>query len=551
MSYHGGADTNRVLTRIPQDAVANKTDEGVRCIRFVSRGTVLLIGPSQYVTPAVARLAQTLRVLACISGAAPNTNMRTNMRANPVMMSARIAAVSGYLGKFTATAHGKDGQMIDVGLFSPNSDGYFDLVLDLNTPPLLTVEVRPLGYYAPPTIDSNAIDAAIAQLETLTGAFHKTSFLNFDKELCAHAAKGVAGCSRCLRVCPAGAISSNGATIAIDANLCQGCATCTFVCPSGAVSYAAPPPQVTLQRLVSRLAEGTAHGENIHRLLIHEESDRDVNEFVPAIDNLSLRFAVPVLASVGIELWMTALAQGVAQVVVRVPPDLPTTTRDELQAQAGMAQTLLTAIGENPHRVVVTGCLSPYTAVAGHEITPHPPLFFPLSDASKRHILAAALDRLQASFGTSRAALPASIDLPEDAPFGVVEVNGASCTLCKACVHLCSSGALFSNETLPSLNFTESLCVQCHLCERACPENSITLRQRLLLDPVARQAARILKVLNADAQHHCPECDAPFIGQAMLDKTLQIMRDNALFDDAEINLLKRCPACRAQSRVCV
>lgn len=543
MSIHGGADTSRALARVPLGVPAGIADEG---IRFESRGAVLVIGPAAYVTHSAERLAVSLRVLGCATGEIP----QTPLHANPALMSGRIAAVTGYLGRFTATAHGKDGQLVDMGGFSPNGNGFFDLVLDLNTPPLLAMEVKPLGYYAPP-IGQSGIDDAIAQLATLTGSFRKPRFFHYDKELCAHGMQGVAGCTRCLNACPAGAIGSSGDAIAIDDYLCQGCATCMLACPSGALGYASPAPAETLRRLTRSLAAGSAHDRELPLLLLHEETDRsvgaEVDDSAAATDKPLLRFALPAIASVGLDLWLAALAQGVAQVIVKLPADLPASTRGELNAQAGVAQVLLHAIGANPHRIVVWDSSPPSAPVAMREsaITqPLPPLS---TGTTKRNVLIAALERLQALCGAAGAALPASIDLPEDAPFGAVEVNRASCTLCKACVHLCPTGALLAEATssqLMKLIFVESHCVQCRLCERACPEHSIVLKQRLLLDPDARRTARIL---HEDARHRCPACDTPFIGRTLLNKSLQIMRDQALLDDAGLSRLRLCPACRAQN----
>jgi ferredoxin len=155
-----------------------------------------------------------------------------------------------------------------------------------------------------------------------------------------------------------------------------------------------------------------------------------------------------------------------------------------------------------------------------------------------------ALDRLQTASGAGGYARPASVDLPGHAPFGAVEVNRHSCTLCMACASLCPTGALFSEKIGLQLDFIESRCVQCHLCEHVCPESSISLRQRLLLDADARQTTR---TLNKGLPHRCPECAAPFIGRALLTKSRKILRDQELLNDEELNRLRLCPACRAQN----
>jgi Fe-S-cluster-containing hydrogenase component 2 len=536
MSIHGGSGISRALARVPQGAQASIANEG---IRFESRGTVLVIGPAQYVTSAAARLAASLRVLAC---ATSGEIAQTDLRANPALMSCRIAAVTGYLGRFTATAHGMDG-MVDMGPFSPNRDGFFDLVLDLSSPPLLAMAVKPLGYYAPGT-DSLAIDAAIAELATFTGSFLKPRFYHFNMELCAHSAQGVAGCTRCLNVCPTGAISSSGDAILIDSNLCQGCATCMLACPTGAITYAAPSFNDIHKRLATSLGDLAGPGRDSLQLLIHEDTDRSVDDHLDSIDKPLVRFALPAIAAAGLDVWLTALVQGATQVIIKLPADLPESTRGELKAQVGVAQALLAAIGDLAERIIViegTQPIAPVTVRDGMAAQSLPAMS---GGTTKRNVLTAALDRLQTSSGAAGSAMPASVDLPGNAPFGAVEVNRHSCTLCMACAYLCPTGALVSEKIELRLNFIESRCVQCRLCEHACPERSITLRQRLLLDADARQTAR---TLNKGLPHRCPKCAAPFIGRALLNKTLTIMRDQELLNDEELNQLRLCPSCRAQN----
>ena len=533
MSIHGGTGMSHVLARLPQGAQAGIADES---IRFESRGTVLIIGPAQYVTSAAARLSASLRVLAC---ATSGEIAQTDLRANPAQMSCRIAAVKGYLGRFTATAHGKDG-VVEMGPFSPNHDGFFDLVLDLSSPPLLEMSVKPLGYYAPGT-GPLAIDAAIAELATFTGSFRKPRFYHFNMELCTHSVQGVAGCTRCMNVCPTGAISSSGDAILIDGNLCQGCATCMLACPTGAITYATPSFGDIHERLATVLGEMAGADRDSRRLLIHEDTDQSVNEYLDSTDKPLVRFALPTIAAAGMDIWLAALVQGATQVIVKLPADLPESTRRELKAQVGVAQALLEASGDLAERIIVMEGTQPIAPVTVRDGIAAQSLPVMSGGVTKRSILTAALDRLKTSTGAPKTA---SVDLPGNAPFGAVEVNRRSCTLCMACAYLCPTGALVSEKTGPRLDFIESRCVQCRLCEHACPEKSITLRQRLLLDADARQTAR---TLNKDLPHRCPECAAPFIGRALLNKTLKIMRDQELLDDEELNRLRLCPSCRAQN----
>jgi Fe-S-cluster-containing hydrogenase component 2 len=57
------------------------------------------------------------------------------------------------------------------------------------------------------------------------------------------------GCTRCLDLCPTGAITPNGDHVAIDAHVCAGCGQCAAACPTGAAEYALPPADTLLRRL--------------------------------------------------------------------------------------------------------------------------------------------------------------------------------------------------------------------------------------------------------------------------------------------------------------
>ena len=89
---------------------------------------------------------------------------------------------------------------------------------------------------------------------------------------------------------------------------------------------------------------------------------------------------------------------------------------------------------------------------------------------------------LETIFRELRLAAPAPVDvvpLAAGAPFGGVKLDVDGCTLCHACVTACPTGALSDNPDRAMLRFTESLCVQCGLCQSTCPEKVITIEPRL------------------------------------------------------------------------
>ena len=96
--------------------------------------------------------------------------------------------------------------------------------------------------------------------------------------------------------------------------------------------------------------------------------------------------------------------------------------------------------------------------------------------ADKRSTLDFAIEHLARHAPTPRE----EIALEPGAPWGRVQVNRDTCTLCMSCVGACPVSALVDGRDQPLLKFIERNCVQCGLCANTCPENAITLAPRLL-----------------------------------------------------------------------
>jgi ferredoxin len=165
-----------------------------------------------------------------------------------------------------------------------------------------------------------------------------------------------------------------------------------------------------------------------------------------------------------------------------------------------------------------------------------PPATFNLSN-EKRTTLDFALDHL-ASYAP---ASPASVVLSNGAPYGQVEVNATTCTLCMACVGACPEGALLDAKDTPQLKFIERNCVQCGLCEKTCPEDAITLTPRLLLGKQAKAEV----VLDTAEPFHCVRCAKPFGTRQMVDNMLGRLGTHSMFPNSDaLRRLQMCADCR-------
>jgi ferredoxin len=133
------------------------------------------------------------------------------------------------------------------------------------------------------------------------------------------------------------------------------------------------------------------------------------------------------------------------------------------------------------------------------------------------------------------------IALAAGAPWGRVDVNTKTCTLCMACVGACPESALLDGRDRPMLKFLERNCVQCGLCAETCPEDAIALVPRLLLTARAKQEV----VLNEAEPFNCVRCGKPFGTRQMVDNMLGKLTGHSMFaGGGALARLQMCADCR-------
>ena len=103
---------------------------------------------------------------------------------------------------------------------------------------------------------------AVLRARDLVGSFEKPRYITFDDDLCAHARSRIVGCTRCLDLCPTGAIVPAGNHVSIDAHICAGCGQCAAACPTGAASYALPTVEALMRKLRAALTTYRSAGGN-------------------------------------------------------------------------------------------------------------------------------------------------------------------------------------------------------------------------------------------------------------------------------------------------
>jgi ferredoxin len=432
----------------------------------------------------------------------------------------------------------------------------FDLVLDLRRQPAFVQHAPPQGYFHLPPDQENgpkALDVVI-RLRELVGEFEKPKFFAYKQKLCAHSRNEKVGCSACIDVCSAEAITSEKGRqqVKVNPSLCVGCGACTTVCPTGAMTYAYPRASEQGTKIRTLLSTYERAGGSAPVLLLHsQERGQVLVEELGRAARVGAAEGVPAnvipmpvwhIASLGIEVWLTAIAQGASHVALLATNEEAPQYLEALQVQMQVAQSILEGLGyEGSH-------FSLLQARSGADLdqdlrllgkrrgaTPQTRARHAVS-AEKRTTAELALDHL-VEHAPKR---PESIALPVGAPFGNVVVDKDKCTLCMSCVGACPASALQDNQLAPQLRLVEKNCVQCGLCAKTCPEKAITLQPRLLLTPERKQP----RVLNEAQPYACIRCAKPFGTLKAIEAMLGKLAGHSMFQGAALERLKMCGDCR-------
>jgi ferredoxin len=435
----------------------------------------------------------------------------------------------------------------------------FDLVLDLREQTAFSRHALPQGYFR------GATPANLLRLRELVGEFEKPKFFDYKQKLCAHSRNEQVGCNACVDICSAEAVSSDKSRqqIKVNPNLCVGCGACTTVCPTGALTYAYPRASEQGTKLKTLLNTYQKAGGKDAVILLHSQDAglALVNELGRAAQLKVAKglpaHVIPVslwhTASLGLDVWLTALAYGAAQVLVLNTAEEAPQYADGLQAQMAQAQAMLEGLGyAKPGNmsiklVYVTQALEldaelqRLTTGKQRPNSTVPAATFAVM-AEKRSTLSMVIDHLLEHAPVLKTpSAPEALALPKDgSPFGTVEVNKDSCTLCMSCVSACPANALQDNQQAPQLRFFEKNCVQCGLCVSTCPEKALSLVPRLLLTPQRKE----VRVLNETQPYDCVRCHKPFGTLKGIEAMIGKLAGHSMFQGEALQRLKMCGDCR-------
>src|ERR1700678_3555507 len=421
-----------------------------------------------------------------------------------------------------------------------------DIILDLNGGTALfpAPDLRD-GYLRADPRHRDSWLAAVAAARELVGTFEKPRYINFTSSRCAHSRSHITGCTRCLDLCPAGAIAPAGDHVHIDPYICAGCGQCAAACPTDAAAYTLPTTDELIRDLRARLL-ATAPGDKSTAVLIYDE-----RHGTPLVQMLQRRAELPPsivlltvneVSQVGLESLVAALLYGAAAVrlLVRARPrhDL-----SGLHATIALTESLLGGLGFAGARIATIETDDPDELSVSLRGVPElpaarPSSFLPLG-ADKPTMRRQLLRQLH------RAA-PTPVDivtLPEGAPFGSVDIDADGCTLCLACVSACPTGALQDNNEQPMLRFTEDACIQCGLCQATCPEKVIRLTPQMDF----RSSSASARILKSEQPFCCVRCGKPFGVRSIIERvTAKLAEKHWMYKDSSqrLDLIKMCDECR-------
>ena len=526
-------------------------------VPLASEGVTLVLGRDATAISVAQRLADRLDLTVLLTGEEPVTPPG---RAEFPVLRGRARIATGWLGAFEVVVDGHAAASPAsraAYAWGPARDGAIsrcDLILDLTGgAPLFPAHATRQGYLRADPGDAAAVERLIAEAGQLVGEFDKPRFITFEAGLCAHGRNKRTGCTRCLDLCPTGAITPGKDSVLISAEICAGCGACAAVCPTGAATYALPPPATTLARLRALLLGHAEAGGRDPILLLHDAAQGEplIEALARHGEGLPARVLPLRLNETGLLDLATlaaAFAWGAAGVRVLLPArrghgseglfrnlDYATALMDGLDLE-GPASAVGAIETDDPFSLAEA--LAPALALRSRGA---PASFLPLG--TPREVLRQALDALHAAAGP---AAPAVVPMPALAPFGAAVVETAGCTLCLACTMVCPTGAFSANPETPQLRFLEDACVQCGLCVATCPERVISLAPRLNFSPEAAQP----QVVKQEEPFCCTRCAKPFGTRSTIERVKAKLAGSRhwMFDDpARLAVLEMCEDCRASA----
>ena len=247
----------------------------VALVAMESKGVTLVYGRDETAIDTARRLAEHLDITVLLTRPGEVAPPRTT---DFPVLKGTIAGARGHLGAFElrvddyAVPAPSSRDRLVFGASRDGASSTCDIVVDLSgEAPLFAAHELRSGYLRADPRDRAAVERVVFDAVQLVGTFDKPKFVKFTDSLCAHSRSRITGCTRCLDICPTGAIAPAGDHVAIDPHVCAGCGSCAAICPTGAAAYALPPVDALLRRMRTMLAAYRTAGGSDPVVLLHDE----------------------------------------------------------------------------------------------------------------------------------------------------------------------------------------------------------------------------------------------------------------------------------------
>jgi len=400
-------------------------------------------------------------------------------------------------------------------------------------------------------------DAMRKAVDVITnlGEIEKEKYLDLDLERCASGRSELIGCEFCLP-CPYEAITREGAKMAFNEVRCQGCGLCCALCP-----LSVPQLEEYPNHLIYAQIENLLSADLTQKILLFASSERieDLNVVgrkkikYPAV----LPLFVPCIDLVSEAQILSAFELGADGVILWGCKNSHPEQIESMVKFANMALSAFDLGSDSRGRVLVIsdGEFDAMEKIEDFvkELSPSPIRSMKREKIDFTKPKRDVLLELMQSFSLKTQVHPTLIEEDTQFPFTDVALN-SKCTICNACVNLCSTNAL--NKEGNKISFVYGRCIACGLCERACPEEAITLKRVLDFSRLVEKEGKTLVESELIA---CAGCGKLFMSRSAFDRISELLKENEgegkvvgegeLSIDEKIELLRYCEDCRASKAV--
>lgn len=357
----------------------------------------------------------------------------------------------------------------------------------------------------------------------------ESKVLHIDPPHCVRVRNRNASCSRCVDVCPSGAIALQGNTLEIDAQRCMGCGACATTCPTSAIRFRDPDDAAVAEAFdrSARVLDGDAV---VVCARVSAKHKADVDAVA----------AVPCVSRIGVETLVGACARGASSVTavdgvcatckyrhaaasfddtVRQANELLSLwgsdariVRSQDVPEAARAQSAAQATGGVSRRGFFSAAKTSVKDVAAEAVavTVESELGIKRDEKSLRamlkvdasgtmpHVAAYAHDALMEDL--YELGEPAEGATVATTLWGDVRIDESACAMCGMCATFCPTGALKKvlvegekRPVLESLEFRLADCVQCRLCEDACIHKALRVGSDVACERILEFEPRVFR----------------------------------------------------------